>query len=319
MFYAFAIFGVAWTLGLRAGIGFAFACVTVSWAANFSTYPFAELSGYMWSAANRTVGFLFVAVCGNALRSYRDEALARVAAMEHARRLEQEIVRGAESEQRTIGQDLHDGACQSLAAIDCATELLKRALQEDGGAHVASAEAIQQMLRTTNAEIRNLARAMAPVNLTSDGLPDAIETLVGTTNLLRGTAVSFRVDGEIRLFDPDVAIHLYRIAQEALSNAMKHARAAHVAVTLEREEGALVLTVADDGRGLPDKGGPSSGMGLHTMEYRANLIGAGFSIENSAQGGVVVKCVLPDRSAPVGAPRKDASIPVLDTLSKAVL
>jgi len=84
MFYAFAIFVVAWTLGLRHALPFAATCLLVSWFANVSSYPFGDLRGYAWSAANRSVAFLFVAVCGSAVRSYREEAHARVAALEHA-------------------------------------------------------------------------------------------------------------------------------------------------------------------------------------------------------------------------------------------
>lgn len=297
MFYAFIIFGVAWARGLRDALPFAVCCLTVSWFANVSTYPFADFRGYVWSAANRAVAFFFVAACGNAVRSYREEAHARVEEMARTRRLEREILRTGESEQRRIGQDLHDGVCQNLSAINCATEILKRALEADGAPQAADAEHIQRMLQETIVELRNLAHAISPVNLTAEGLPAAIEGLVATTNQLRQSSVSFYSDEEIGITDPVVAIHLYRIAQEALSNAMKHARASHVAVSLKRAADALTLTISDDGAGLPESATRSTGMGLHTMEYRANLIGATFSADGNESGGVSVTCVLPAPAA----------------------
>jgi signal transduction histidine kinase len=293
MFYAFAIFGVAWSMGLRAALPFAGCCVLVSFLANWSTYPLATKHGYFWSALNRSVAFCFVSACGAAIRSYRDEARARVEAMEKARRLEQQIVRTSESEQMRIGQDLHDGVCQSLSAIDCATECLRLKLEASGGAHAKDAMLIQKLLRETTLELRNIARSISPVHLTGEGLRDAVQALVATTSQLRNTAIIFRTDKKLRVEDPNTAIHLYRITQEALSNAMRHAQASRVELSLLVQADTLTLTVADDGRGLPPNAGESRGMGLHTMQYRAHLIGASFTVENNARGGLTIRCAIP--------------------------
>lgn len=293
MFYAFLIFGVAGTMGMRAAILFAAGCVLSSWVSNLAAYPIKTWQGYVWSAANRSVGFLFVAACGAAIRSYREEARARVEALERAWQLEQEIVRTSENEQMRIGQDLHDGVCQSLSAIDCATECLRQKIEAEGGAHAEEAEVIQKMIRQTNVELRNIARSISPVRLTGVGLRGALETLITTTYQLRSIAITLRAEEDISVIDPTVATHLYRITQEALSNATRHAGATQVQVSLRVEEGTLTLTIADNGCGLPSDAADSAGMGLHTMQYRAHLIGATFHAENDKNGGLSVRLTLP--------------------------
>jgi signal transduction histidine kinase len=318
MFYAFIIFAVAWSLGWRDALVFIACCLGVCWFANYDSYLIrGGLRAYAWSMANRAVSFSFVAACANAIRSYRNEAEARVEAMSRARRLELEIVRSGESEQRRIGQDLHDGVCQNLSAIDCATECLRLALEAEGTTHTFELRDIQRMLRETSVELRSLAHAMSPVNLTGDGLPAAIEALVTTTNRLRQSSISVLADEEVAIADPAVAINLFRIAQEALSNAMKHAHATHVAVILKQTEGTLTLAISDDGCGLPPGAEASGGMGLHTMEYRAHLIGATISIETNESGGVSVTCVLPAPAAAAEPARNEPRESVFAPLAKA--
>lgn len=293
VFYAAPIFLVAFSVGQRGGIAFAFFCTGVSWVVNLDTQPFGDMTGYGWAIANRLSAFLFVAICGALLSQFREEARQRLEALEHAQKLEHEIVRVGDREQMRIGQDLHDGVCQSLAALDCATECLKVEL-ENGGleAQAVTARQIQKLMQETTVEARNLARGLVPVALEPDGLVMALRSLVTTTGALRHAVIDFESRGEIHIKDTDVATHLYRIAQEALSNAMRHANASRVSVSVIQDASAINVVVADDGCGSSTQPRPD-GMGWRTMRYRAKLIGATIKVETRPAGGTVVRCSLP--------------------------
>jgi signal transduction histidine kinase len=291
VFYAIPIFAVAINFGQRIGIAFATFCTCVSFVANLKTSPFADFRGYGWSTVNRLTAFLFVAVCGALISRFREEARQRLEAMEHANKLEHEIVRVGDREQVRIGQDLHDGVCQSLAALDCATECLKVELESSGLPQAVTAQQIQKLLRETTIEARNLARGLIPVSIEPDGLVTALRGLVTTTGALRNAAIDFESRGQVEVKDPDVATHLYRITQEALSNAMRHAHASHVTVSMIGDETALRISVTDDGIGSQDQPGPD-GMGWHTMRYRAKLIGASIKVESVPSRGTTVSCSL---------------------------
>jgi signal transduction histidine kinase len=293
IFYAFPIFGIGWYAGKKPAVAFAMASAMVSWFANLHSHPYPLVQVYAWSVINRMVAFFFVAFCGASIRGYREASSAQVEALERTRQLEQEIVRTSEREQMRIGQDLHDGICQNLAAIDCATECLKSALESDGLTHAATARVIQKLLKETIVDARNLARGIFPVHMDADGLSAALHDLVSTTNQLRQASITFEASDNIQIKDPQTAMHLYRIVQEALSNAMRHAHASHVAVHLVRNGYSMTITIADDGCGFTPGSLSSEGMGLRTMQYRANLIGAKVRIESRPSGGALVSCSIP--------------------------
>jgi signal transduction histidine kinase len=284
---------VAFCCGQRVGIAFAFCSTGASWFANLGTQPFNDLTGYGWSILNRLMAFLFAAICGALVARFREETRKRVEAMEHAQKLEHEIVRVGDREQLRIGQDLHDGVCQSLAALDCATECLKVELENSGlRPQAVTARQIQKLLQETTIEARNLARGLVPVAMEPDGRVTAIRGLVTTTVALRHADIDFEVRGEIELKDPEVATHLYRITQEALSNAMRHANASRVCVTVAQDANTLHVIIADDGCGSSAQPRPD-GMGWRTMRYRAKLIGAEIQVEAKPAAGTVVRCSLP--------------------------
>ncbi len=173
------------------------------------------------------------------MKSQRDEIRARMEAMTRARALEQEIVRVTEREQMRIGQDLHDGLCQNLAAIDCAAACLKSDLESRAVPEAAAAGNIQKLLQEAIVEARNLARGISPVHMDAENLPAALEDLVASANRATQAAITFAVRGQITIGDTQTAIHLYRIAQEALRNAVRHSGAGQVAVGVERRGAAL--------------------------------------------------------------------------------
>jgi signal transduction histidine kinase len=130
-----------------------------------------------------------------------------------------------------------------------------------------------------------------------DGLSVALQGLVLATKSLTNINVIFETDENVIIKDPEVSMHLYRIAQEALSNAMRHANASHVVMRLTREDHRLMVCVEDDGCGSGISRRPD-GMGWRTMRYRANLIGAKFDVASRPAGGTVVRCLLPIPSRP---------------------
>ncbi len=293
LFYALPILLVAWFCNRRLAILCAVICGVVWFLAKIDTHPYGTPYAYIWATLNRLAYFLFVAIGGTAMKAQREEIRARMEAMMRARELEQEIVRVSEHEQMRIGQDLHDGLCQNLVAIDCAAACLKADLEAKSLEEASAAAGIQKLLKEAVVEARDLARGIFPVQMDGEGLPAALEELVVKTNRLRQVAANLELEGDVRIDDPEVAMHLYRIAQQALNNVLSHANAAHVVLRLAREEQRLVMSIGDDGCGFAQTSLLSRGMGLRTMHYRARLIDAELVIESTPPGGSVVRCVLP--------------------------
>ncbi len=293
VFYAGPIFVVSYRFGQNAGLLSALGCNIIQWYANLATEPFGEdWRAYAWSLLTRLSALSFVAVCGASISRFREETRRRLETLEHAQKLEHEIVRVGDREQMRIGQDLHDGVCQSLAALDCATECLKMELEKNGLPQASTAQQIQKLLKETTIEARSLARGLVPVAIEPDGLVTSLRSLVTNTGALRHAAIDFESRGEVEIKDTDVATHLYRIAQEALSNAMRHANATHVTVSVVRDDAGLHISVVDDGCGSSAQPRPD-GMGWRTMRYRAKLIGADINVDAPASGGTMVRCTLP--------------------------
>jgi len=292
VFYAAPPFIVALYLPRNVGIGFAIFTAITGWAANYDSLKFRGLASYAWMGCNRMIAMLFVAACAISIRNFREEMRRRVRALEHAQELEREIVSAGEREQMRIGQDLHDGVCQTLAALDCAAQCLKLDLETEGSPQAKLAGEIQKRLSAATLEARNLARGIYPVSMETDGLSMALRELVMTTKTLHHASIGFESDEDIVVKNSEVAMHLYRITQEALSNAMRHANATRVNVRLMRENQHVTISVADDGRGSSIQSRPD-GMGWRTMRYRAKLIGAEIKVESKPSGGTTIRCSLP--------------------------
>jgi signal transduction histidine kinase len=291
IFYALPIFLFARRGDLRMALLVAVLCGLAWYWANHGSQPYHSVSGYLWAAINRLAYFISVAIGGTALHDQREQMRARLEESERARALEQEIVRVSELEQMRIGQDLHDGLCQHLAAIDCAAACLKADLETETRPEAEAVGAIQQMLKDAVVEARNLARGISPVHAEADDLPAVLQELADTTNQRSGIEAVFTQYGEAVPLEPQTALHVYRIAQEAVRNAVKHAAAARVDITLNCKDDFLILTVADNGRGFA--GTPNSkGMGVGSMRYRARLIGAELDIATGPQGGTTIQCKL---------------------------
>jgi PAS domain S-box-containing protein len=210
-------------------------------------------------------------------------------------RLEREIIRISEREQRRIGQDLHDGVCQELAAIAFMTRALATRLSRSGTPETERIIHVAHLLNDSISRTRDIARGLHPVEMDADGLMVALKDLALRTD--QRIACSFRCKEPILMPESDVALNLYRIAQEAVNNALKYSRAKRIIVSLEREGAALRLSIADDGRGIPDQSVSRplkrGGMGLHIMRYRARTMGATLRVNKRRPHGTEVICLLP--------------------------
>ncbi len=206
--------------------------------------------------------------------------------------LEQEILTLSEHEQRRLGQELHDSLGQLLTGTALFSKLLadKLATQELPEAAEAAqvADWIQQAVGTTH----DVAHGLYPESLTSHGLTVALEALVAQTAQLFG--ITCRLHGSIPedLLPLNAALHLYRIAQEALTNAVKHGQATSIVIQLEADSASLCLRVQDNGTGMSQEETPG-GMGLRNMQTRAALLDAALSIDSTAADGTRVVCHVP--------------------------
>ena len=213
--------------------------------------------------------------------------------VEQRRRLEVELLGAVEAERQRIGQDLHDDLCQRLGAIALLIGSVAKevsALDEKLGGKVGK---IPSLVTETIGSCRSLSRGLHPVTLASAGLPAALEELAARVP----ADVKFHWPRSERIdFEPILALHLYRIAEEAVANAVKHAEAKSITIGLQILAGRPVLEIADDGKGIGQKL-KTEGMGLRNMQYRASVIGGDLTVKARKGGGTCVRCTLPLRKS----------------------
>jgi two-component system, LuxR family, sensor kinase FixL len=210
------------------------------------------------------------------------------------KRLEKAVLEISDREQRRIGQDLHDGLGQHLMGIELRMQLLEQQLSgNEFKAEAASIEEISGFVRDAINQTRRLARGLAPVVLKSGGLMAALRELCLHSEQMFQLNCALECETAVSVEDEDVATHLYRIAQEAISNAVKHGKSKKVRLVLREENCNLMLVIEDHGKGLPTPLPESRGMGLRIMQYRAGIIGASLTIQNNPAGGVTIVCCCP--------------------------
>ena len=242
----------------------------------------------------RRDGSLFTATCVVMSMSIHgaDHWLAMLHDVTDRKLLEREIIEVSNRDQQRFGNDLHDGLGQELTGV----AMLLRALQ--GRLRHATPEANQefdnvvQLVNRTIQSTRALAHGLSPVSLDRGGIVGALRTLASGARDTSKVKVSLRtsLSAPIQL-DEVAATHLYRIAQEALNNAMRHGRATSVTMVLHSDESMVRLAVHDNGTGMRHTLANTKGLGLRTMQYRAQALGGDLVIEPSRNGGTTVRCV----------------------------
>jgi PAS domain S-box-containing protein len=206
-------------------------------------------------------------------------------------RLQQEILRVSAAEQRRIGHDLHDGLGQQLTAIEFMCHSLRAKLATNHPMLEKQAARICESLRETVAQTRTLSRGLTPVKPERGGLMEALGYLAEGTDALGRVKCHFQCPAPVFIEDSQVAEHLFRIAQEAVNNALKHGQPGSIRIELSRRNGETRLRVSDDGRGLPRFRKVAEGMGLQVMQHRANVVGGTLAIVSTPGRGVAVECL----------------------------
>lgn len=207
--------------------------------------------------------------------------------------LEKEILEISDRERRRLGQDLHDGLCQYLTGIELMSQVLQQKLAAKSKADAARVADIGRHVREAIGQTRLLARGLFPATLESEGLESALEELALNTEKMFGMRCELVCDGGVKISNLAAATHLYRIAQEAVSNAFKHGKAKEVTIELKRHAERISLTVRDNGIGFSHDAANSKGMGLRIMQYRAGMLGGTLGVERNGEHGTRVVCSLP--------------------------
>ena len=209
------------------------------------------------------------------------------------RRLERKLVNATERVRRRIGQDLHDILSSDLAALAMKMDNYKNRLEDADGVDVAPLEGLVEDARTAAEQARTLSHALVPVALQEEHLAAALENMCREQAEVGDIDCTFEGNREEPFpINKETAMHMYRIAHEAVVNVRRHADASGVWVRLYRTNDTLVMTIRDDGVGLSEPVDEAAGLGLRTMRYRANLIAASLSFESGEDGGTVVRCTL---------------------------
>ena len=206
------------------------------------------------------------------------------------KRLEQEILDVSNRERQAIGRDLHDGLGQELTGVALMLRGLATRLERRSPDIVEPVNEIVGLVNQSIESTRSLTRGLLPVHTDSGGLPFALSALAARSREMYGFEVNFRAEvlPESTLAET-TASHLYRIAQEAITNAARHGQASRIDIVLAVKRGSVQLEISDDGVGIGGSHEPESGMGLRIMRYRADMIGAKFEIDSNMPRGTIVR------------------------------
>lgn len=191
------------------------------------------------------------------------------------------IASAVEKERQKLGNELHDLLCQNLASIAMLTSVLD---------NNPDARMINDLAHESVSFVRGLCSGLFPVELEAEGLGPALAQLVQNQRNISDIPCTIQATGDINVPDKNTALHIYRIAQEALSNALKHSQASRVTVSLAQDNGSCTLNIEDDGNGITGEQSSNGGLGLHIMKYRANMIGAALRVAPGNEKGTKVTC-----------------------------
>jgi len=209
------------------------------------------------------------------------------------KQLEREILEVSERERRRIGRDLHDGLGQRLTALELCAQGLVETVSGLSAPAGDSLRTLAKHLREAVAQTRQLSHGLSPVSLEAGGLVHALLELAESTSALTQVQCQFSGAGIETSPSPTAASHLYRIAQEAVANALKHGHPRRILISLVQKRDRLIMEVFDDGQGflLSTDSGP--GLGLRVMRYRANLFGGELQVKTSPGRGTRISCTAP--------------------------
>ena len=211
------------------------------------------------------------------------------------RRLEVQIGEASVHERRRIGRDLHDSLGQKLAGVAYMAKALEQKLAAKSLDEAAEAAKMTRLIDETGAQVRGIVNVLNPVSPEPDGLMRALRNMASNVSKVYGISCVFEPQAAVLVGDETVSTHVFRIAQEAVNNAVKHGKANRIGIELEPAGETATLTVRDDGVGLPEGWERARGTGLKTMRYRAGMIGGTLRVDRAGGGGTVVRCSFPRR------------------------
>jgi len=205
------------------------------------------------------------------------------------RELEKKLLEISERERRFIGRELHDGICQQIVGVQCMFEALRHRLASHSAVETEEIKLIRDFMHDAVLQIRNLSRGLCPLSLAPEAVGSALATLAAQTSILY--KIDCRYDGshDARISDPDAALHVYRISQEAVQNAIRHGQARAINISLTESENQLCMHIENDGQPLDSRPvanedgnqrEPGSGLGLKLIDYRVGLLGGSWHIAN---------------------------------------
>ncbi|MBW8780443.1 MAG: PAS domain-containing protein [Verrucomicrobia bacterium] len=207
--------------------------------------------------------------------------------------LEQQLLTVSDAEQRRIGADLHDGLGQHLTGLACLSAALRDRLKAGNPAEAEQAGLIARLANEATEQSRALARGLSPVQLEEHGLSSALEDLTFQSQRLHRVECTFSLEGKAPECDHMTSIHLYRITQEAIHNAVRHGEATRIQVTMVSTPAACRLQVIDNGKGFdPRRTNGFGSRGLKLMAYRAAMIGAVLTVHSAPGEGARIECLL---------------------------
>jgi signal transduction histidine kinase len=311
IFYLLAVFLAVWFVGGSFG-GLISALSVMAWVST-NIAAGERYSSYfvpVWNALIMFVFYLVVVVLLARLRTMHKELEERVRQRTamltkeiHERtRLQKELLETSERVQRRIGYDLHDGLGQHLTGTALAGQVLGQKLAGQSLPEAAEADRVVELIEEAIELTRTLARSLHPIEIQTGRLADNFQELAASASDRFKVSCQFECHPAAPLpgmNDVNVATHLYRIAQEAITNAVRHGKARHINVRLDSTDKEIVLTIIDDGIGLPENARNGDGLGLRIMAYRASMIGATFNIERLfSLYGTRVTCTLVSNGVP---------------------
>lgn len=304
VFYLLALGVAAWFVGKGFAYFISGFCVTVSLVGDLASGSrYSSILVPIWNACIVLAFYLVVVWLLVRLRSLtrglearvRERTTALTAEIAERERIERELLEVSEREQRRIGHDLHDSLGQHLTGVALAGQVLEEKLATRNIPEAADANRMVQLVEEGIALSRRLAKGLHPIEMEADGLMQALEELAATSSELFKVSCRFECDAPVLIADAGTSVHMYRIAQEAISNAIKHGKARNIIVQLEAIDEGIALQVRDDGAGLPEPLPEKRGMGFRIMAHRASMIGATFTAQRGDSGGTIVACLLNHR------------------------
>jgi PAS domain S-box-containing protein len=208
--------------------------------------------------------------------------------------LEKEILDITERERELIGQEMHDGMGQVLTGIAVKCKGLALKLKGKSPEEMKEALAISKLANKAIVQTRDLARMLYPVDIETGGLISALKTLAANTKKTMGVTCLFRCGKSVSIRNLVEAKQIYRIVQEAITNAVRHGKAKHINIKLRLTKKGTVLSIENDGLDFPKLSPRRKGLGLKIMKYRTDLIGGSLDVRKGDKGGTVVTCIFPN-------------------------